>query len=99
MYKTIGEIKRKNKEKGGHWFSKNTLEFFRSEVYPKVYDGCFFITSEKFEDHPRLYTIRQAKSNGDIRTVGEFQAYVSLEHAKDGIRKCIIRELLFSPTS
>lgn len=88
MYKTMGEIKRANKEKGGHWFSKDTLAFFSSMVYPTVYDGSFFITSEKFEDHPRLYTIRQAKSNGDIVTVGEFQAYVSLEHAKDTIRKC-----------
>jgi hypothetical protein len=81
MYETIHDIINKNKEEGMHFFSKSTMHFFKSKVYPTVYFGRFFITSEKSPASRRMYTVREANPNGDITShkFYEFYTYKSAE--------------------
>ena len=67
---------------GRHFFSPSNMRFFSSRVHSEVYNGCYFVTSEKFDwKSPRLYTVRKIESNGDITTIGEFQQYDSRSKA------------------
>lgn len=85
-YLTIEEIKEANADKGGYWFSEGALAFFNSIVYPTVYGGQWFISSEEPPMGTRAYSIRVAMRNGDIGTVGEFMGYDTLEDAEEGAR-------------
>lgn len=85
MFKNITEVKKANKDKGQHFFSKDTLAFFGSKVYPELYTVAgrqFFITSEdNFNRTQRGYTIREVMPDGDIETLGEFLQHETKEQA------------------
>lgn len=75
-FHTIQQIINANRNRGNHFFSKESMRFFSSRVHCEVYNGCYFVTSEKFDwKSPRLYTVRKANSDGTIETVGDFQAF------------------------
>ena len=79
---TISELKRLNKENGGHWFDKASMRFFNSEIESKLYAGKFFITSERMElNDDKRYTIREVSEGYRINTVGKFQAFGNLDQA------------------
>ena len=95
MYSNITAIKAANKSYAektnrAYWFALDTMRFFATKLYSKVYKGRYFITSEQFiSDHgngPRLYSVRECMPNGSIETVGKFQAYNSLAEAKRAIQ-------------
>jgi hypothetical protein len=75
-YKTIEDIKKANKNRGHHFFEKDTLHFFDSRVESRVYGGRFFVTSE--QDHgatyemPRRFTVRRCEDDGTINTATDF---------------------------
>ena len=69
---------------GRHWFDADTMRFFRSRLADVGYqasDGrVYFVSSERNQGmglpYPRLYTVRCLTGpKGDIKTVGEFQAF------------------------
>ena len=92
---------------GCHWFDASSMRFFNSRVCEstwtrytdteteKVYR---FISSERFEDDPRRYTVHEFRLEPDpdarlgicvhVETVGEFQQYATartaLAHIHDG---------------
>ena len=84
-YWTIREIEKANEDKGGYFFSQDTMNFFRSRVnYPSYCGpgGIYFVTSERYVNRflgtslPRCYTIRKFNpETGDIDTVSEFQEF------------------------
>lgn len=90
-YRTIRDIKKANKNNGGHFFEKDTLRFFQSKVYDEVYQGKYFITSERFQNEATKYTVRQCDEEGDISTVGKFQAYQTLHEAVSAINLIAFR--------
>lgn len=70
------EVKTANAVAGRHWFEPSTMRFFRGRVGRTLYGGQYFVSSEQFDEHsPRLYTVRVARENGAIGTIGEFQGY------------------------
>lgn len=84
---TIGQIKRLNHLAGGHFFDRDTLQFFNSRVHDTVYGGRYFITSEQFVAHdgtaePRMYTVRRFNDDGSIDTMGYFQQYATSIQAR-----------------
>lgn len=85
MFNSIDEIKKANKAAGRHWFSKDTMAFFDSIVYPQLIQhpkGAYFISSERFDsESPRLFTVRFAYLHGEVTTVGDFQAFESRSDA------------------
>ena len=89
---TIGDIKELNRKAGQHWFSPDTMKFFKSKV-PDDHMGLvgnrFFISSEKnpFGD-PRAFSIREWRGKTkDIATYGEFQQFKTKAQAKRVLEK------------
>lgn len=80
---------------GAHWFSPDTLRFFRSRIADIYYlpeaDAWLFITSEQNHGgavhHPRLYTVRRMDAAGRIKDVGGFQAYATLGRARTALKR------------
>ena len=88
MFTNMTEVKKANKEKGGHFFDKNTLRFFNSRIESSLLKNKYFITSEWYgEGFKRLYTIREALKDGSIKTIGKFQEHKTKELAKEAIKK------------
>ena len=63
----------------GHFFDYSTMKFFKSRIGASF--GRVFITSEKYRDKKRYYTIRFLDFHGDIQTFGKFQQYETLKQA------------------
>lgn len=93
----IATIKLLNRGAGYHFFSDGALEFFNSKVYPNtraavdalgVTYGTLFVTSEQYDcNSPRLYSLRLFHHETKlIDTIGEFQAYRTLDRALSAMR-------------
>ncbi len=93
MFNTIEEIIAANRTVGQHWFDEGTMEFFSSRIEPKVYHGCYFISSEQYEltsgdigrgmpQPPRGWTIHMVTPRGWVHTIGDFQQYANLQDAE-----------------
>lgn len=102
MFKTMNEIIEASQNRGGHFFDRQTLQFFGSRVHNTVYGGRYFITSEQDKgvrlsdgkhvqawDGERRYTIRVCDDEGFINTVGEFGGFTSLVAAESAIYKML----------
>lgn len=98
-FTSINEIRQTHK---GHWFDDDTLRFFGCRVMSTVWGGRWFITSEKDAgvlmsdgtlrsawNGERRYTIRLAKADGDIDTVGEFGQYATHGEAMKAVRALV----------
>jgi hypothetical protein len=87
---TMLEVKRAAAENENFWFSKPTMRFFRSRVYPKIWNtpaGPAFISSEQFsEEHPRLYSVRVVNFAPRFSITDypgtNFQGFKSMTHAR-----------------
>ena len=87
-YNTIEEIKEAHEKGGKGYFFKNSA-FFNSVIYPEVYGGSLFITSEQeggqIWDGERRYTVRKATDAGTIETASGFGEFKTHEDAKAAI--------------
>lgn len=83
------DIETANRAGGGRWFSPDNLRFFRSKVYPEVYGGRLFVSSElsPFPGDSRRYTVRSVDEDGSIDTVGEFGQHATLSAARRAARE------------
>lgn len=94
---TVNDIIRHyNKNTYGHWFSRDTMRFFKTKLsswvgYNSDKDLFFFISSEKFRDNDeRRYTIRYYNPTSfDIGSYSEFLEYDSLSSAKKAAEKLV----------
>jgi len=81
-FRSIAAIKRANRALGHHWFDADAMRFFNTVIESGVIDGSRFITSERMEySDPKRYSVREARGDGSIETVGEFRAYGTLVDA------------------
>lgn len=79
---SMEEIRQASAAAGNHFFSHDTMKFFRSRTLPKVYQGTggiYFVTSEQFVPSSgipdaRKFTVRRFRpeEDADVRTAGEF---------------------------
>jgi len=89
---TISEIRAINREKGFYFFSRDTMEFFKSKVFPDVfsaYERSYFITSEKacFDNPTRVYKVRVFNQvNGDVRSADR-ETYPTVGQARKAARQ------------
>jgi hypothetical protein len=101
--RSMDDVKRVTEHLGGHFFDAAAMRFFNSRILPDYYpvrvdvdsdDGArgYFVTSERFEDDPRRYTVRRftcwsvdndgrRDHKADIETV-EFQTFTTAHAAK-----------------
>lgn len=79
--KTIADVKRVHKEKGYHFFDKDTMEFWGSRIESVLYKNMCFVTSElDFNGENRFYNVRQFDPETcHINTIGKFNYYLKKE--------------------
>lgn len=85
-FNNLEEIKAANKASGQNWFSSDTIKWFNSIIEPGLYDGRFFVTSERDKtgsawNGQRRWTVRRANDDGTIDTMGEFGQFASKARA------------------
>jgi hypothetical protein len=69
-FKTIADVKSFNNMCGYNFFERGTMKFWKSIVYPNLYGGRFFVTSEQaFADQQRYYTTRCIRDDGAIESL------------------------------
>jgi len=79
----IEMIKANNLLAGQYFFSRDTMRFFKSKVFPKVYGGKYFITRETNPSGETRFTVREAVNGGKyMKTVGEFFAHRTIKEAR-----------------
>lgn len=81
VYFTINQIKQANRSLGHNWFDSSNMRFFNCKVLPRVYSNNLFISSEKYHNDDRMYTVRQSQEDGSIETISEFNT-LSLGEAR-----------------
>lgn len=93
-WSSIARIEAANDARGHHFFDRSTMRAFGSIVYPEIYGGRYFITSERdrgvmtsygwmqANGGKRLYSVRRAEDDGSINTVGEFCAFTTKRQAQ-----------------
>ena len=93
-FSSIEEIKTANKKLGRFFFEPDTLKKFGSIIYPTIFWGRYFITSERDKGvmtsygwaqaygGRRLYSVRRASDDGDISNVGDFCSFMSKRQAE-----------------
>ena len=90
MYNTIAEIKERNFGAGRYFFTKKTMQFFKSKIVTGVLHGRYFITSEVNPSNVKRYTLRKALDSGKIETVGKFHAFSTIEECKEYLNSSIL---------
>jgi hypothetical protein len=89
--RTLREIKVAHREFGGHFFDKETKEFFNSRIFENTYGlgtSTLFITSERFDqDAPIGFTVRESRRDGSIVTLGDFQQHATKQDAMTAASK------------
>jgi hypothetical protein len=75
------------------WFSTDTLRFFGSKIYwqtlTEIDGGYLFITAEdNYDRSVKLFSLRfvDVEKNYAIDTLGEFNGYETLRHAKTALK-------------
>lgn len=87
VYADIADVIAANRQIGNHWFDRDTMRFFKTKIVSRLIAGKRFVTSERGPHDARArFTIREARPDGTIDTVGKFQAY--------GTRAAAMRDVL-----
>lgn len=74
---TLSEFVEASKDAGYHFFSDSTMQWFGTKLHGDIYGAGYFVTSEQDYigeawDGERRFTVRQAISLTEVRTVSEF---------------------------
>lgn len=85
-FKSMAEARAANKAAGQFWFSPDTMEFFSSRVETGLIRGRFFVSSEVPPAlGQRRYTVREARDDGTVTTVGIECGYSTKVAARQAI--------------
>ena len=72
---------------GGHFFDKDTMKFFNSRVLSDLYrvddSKGYFVTSERYEDEPRTYSVRYYVVTHDDEKNSD---YIDISSVDEGFR-------------
>lgn len=83
----LSQMKKRSKMVGQDWFSKGNMEYFGTKIVVVPNYMNVFVTSEfdfYRDENNRRFTIRWFdEKTCKVETIGEFQAFVSIEEAKE----------------
>ena len=78
---------------GSHWFSPNTMRFFRTRLPQSgLKDGAgrlWFVSSEAYLRSPRKYSVRCFSAGAGASTHGDFNVYATRSAATRAMRRAI----------
>jgi len=77
----------------GRFFDASSMKFFNSKISDSMYKDRFFISSEKYNNEPRKYTVRLICPSDSIETIGEFQQFKTKKQAHNFIEKYLTKEI------
>jgi hypothetical protein len=89
---TMADVRAANEESGFRFFSRENMRFFRTRIASALYAGRYFITSDasSFSNpNARRFNIREVAPDGDIKTVGEYNAIRDIETARERVRELV----------
>lgn len=86
-FNNIDQVERLNEFTGRHFFSEGALKFFSGKIYPTIFRGRFFVTSEKPPHGSRSYTVRMAQVDGGVETILDHCGFSSKKSAEKFIEK------------
>lgn len=86
-YNNIAEIQEANHKARQHFFSPSAMVGFKTKVLPYIWHGKYFITSEKQDEKPRVYTIRFIDENSIIKNHSQEGQYKTSTAARKAASK------------
>jgi hypothetical protein len=89
---SIKSMKARNKAAGFHWFDKAAMRFFNTAIETVPNKDYIFITSDYMDDPAeKRYTLRWFDpQTSKVETLGDFQAYETIEQARQARRGVIV---------
>ena len=95
-FQDIDDLRRYCQKMGCDFFEKTTRDHQCTRIETYLIAGEYFITSELASDDPtgrsRRSTIRRATTQGQIETVGNDQAYKSIQQAQQALIKLLEKQ-------
>jgi hypothetical protein len=87
----------------GYFFTKDTMRYFQSRISWDTLTGineetCGFITSERYDEQPRRYSVRGWTEASGVFDLSDFQQFATLAEARrylftDGFRAHLEKQL------
>ena len=88
-FSDLDEVRLANRRAGDHFFDEEVLNASCTRVETYLLGGQYFVTSELATDDPsgrdRRSTVRRVLADGRIETEGAYQAYESIQAAREAI--------------
>jgi len=81
QWNSIEEIREANSRTDQHFFEASTMRWFNSRVLRTIYGGRYFVTSEQGPSMERMWSVREADSEGRISTCFNFQDFPTRDAA------------------
>jgi hypothetical protein len=88
-FEDIDQLRHANQSTGQGFFEKSGQDHACTRIETYLLGHLYFVTSELLADDPtgrdRRYSIRRANPDATIETVGQYQAYDSINQAQKAI--------------
>lgn len=68
-FESMEQFKAHNAAQGYHYFSKETMRWWKSKVESTMIAGQYFLTSEDDWRGNRIYCVREALEDGRVKTI------------------------------
>ena len=92
-FENLDQLRRANQATGQGFFEKTGQDHACTRVETYLLSCLYFVTSELVAGDPtgrdRHYTIRRANADATIETVGQYQAYDSIQQAQKAIYQLV----------
>lgn len=91
LFKNLAELKAFHKEKGGHFFDRQTMKFFSTKIESTLIGGKYFIYSNKMPYYDRYYKIAEAYPSGNVFPLENSPQFESKVKAKEYLLKKVLK--------
>ena len=91
LFKNLAELKAFHKEKGGHFFDRQTMKFFSTKIESTLIGGKYFIYSNKMPYYDRYYKIAEGYPSGNVFPLENSPQFESKVKAKEYLLKKVLK--------
>jgi hypothetical protein len=91
LFKNLPELKAFHKEKGGHFFDRQTMKFFSTKIESTLIGGKYFIYSNKMPYYDRYYKIAEGYPSGNVFPLENSPQFESKIKAKEYLLKKVLK--------
>lgn len=91
LFNNLTELKAFHKEKGGHFFDRQTMKFFSTKIESTLIGGKYFIYSNKMPYYDRYYKIAEGYPSGNVFPLENSPQFESKIKAKEYLLKKVLK--------